>query len=408
MSTVYHKLTDGNLTQDWSNSTLISSSNNWSGVPSIQGFADVDGAGGINTDPRSLTGDSEDVDVSDDVFKSPSKFNPNAGSKGGVAEFQDFGIVALAGSQHADAPNLVLYLDTTEVTLPVVLDFDIQDLDSSKRDSDQQINVQYRIGEVGPWVNVPNGYFSDITEDNATPTTHVSLTLPLDAMGEPQLQVRIMTTNASGKDEWVGIDNINVAIACFVRGTLIRTPHGELPVESLAIGDLVSTLDGGTAPIKWIGRRGFSTRFMTETSRSAPVLIRAGAIADGVPSRDLRVSPEHALYLDGVLVPALHLVNGQTVVRDVEGDVVEYFHIELARQGIVLADGAPAETYVNHNNRRMFANWRDYVELYGDDAPLMTDDGQFERIYECVTSGPKLDAIKASLNTRIEPKDIAA
>ena len=407
MSIVYHKLADGNLTQDWSNSSLISHSDNWSGVPSIQGFANIAGAHGLDVDPRTLTGESKDVDVSDDVFKSPSKFNLT-GDKAGIAEFQDFGIVALGGSNQADAPNLVVYLDTTDVTAPVILDFDVQDLDSSAHDSDQQLNVQYRIGDMGPWINVPDGYLPDVTEAAATPTTHVSVTLPLDAMGEPQVQLRIMTTNASGRDEWIGIDNINVAVACFLRGTLIRTPDGEVPVESLAIGDAISTLNRGSAAIKWIGRRSFSTRFMTPSSRTAPVLIRAGAIADCVPHRDLRVSPEHALFIEGALVPAIHLVNGRTIVREVEGKVIEYFHIEFDDPDIILADGAPAETYLNHNNRRMFVNWKEYVALYGEDAPRISSDSQFARAFECVTSGPRLDAIRARLEARAEPTSIAA
>lgn len=406
MSITYHRLADGQLTQDWSNSSLLSSSDNWSGVASIRGFSDIAGADGVGTDPTTLTGESQDLDISANVLKSPSKYNPNGGDKGGVAEFQDFGIVALGGGHHADAPNLVFYLDTTDVGAPVTVDFDVQDLDSSGHDSVQQLNVQYRIGEVGNWINVDGGYFGDVTQPNATPTTHVSVTLPLAALGHEQVQVRIMTTNAAGRDEWIGIDNI--VIACFARGTLIRTPRGDVAVETLAIGDDVSTVDGGARSIKWIGRRAFAARFLSEGSSAAPVLIRANALADDVPYRDLRVSPEHALYIDGVLIPAIHLVNGRTIVRDVEDEVIEYFHIELEGQGIVLADGAPAETYVNHNNRKMFANWPEYVALYGEDAPRVTADGEFERVYECVTDGPRLQAVTARIEARADRECMAA
>jgi hypothetical protein len=402
----YHKLADGNLTQDWSNSSLISSANNWSGVPSIKGFADIKGAHDVDVDPRTLTGKSEDVDVAANVFKSPSMFNPNGFHKGGVTEFQDFGMVALAGSKHADAPNLVFYLDTTGIVAPVTVDFDVQDLDGSGHDAVQQLNVQYRVGETGPWINVPGGYFADVTEPNSTPTTHVSVVLPDDALGEEKVQVRVMTTNADGRDEWIGIDNI--VVACFVRGTLIRTPYGDIPVETLSIGDQVFTVDGGMRAIKWIGRRAFSARFLSKSSSAAPVLIRANALGDGVPYRDLWVSPEHALYVDGVLVPAINLVNGRTILRDIEGEAVEYFHIELESQGIVLANGAPAETYVNHNNRQMFANWQEYVALYGEDAPAISASGEFERVYECVTAGPRLDAITAEIAARIGRDCLAA
>lgn len=405
MAIVYHKLTDGNLTQNWS-STLITSSDNWSGSPSIQGFSDIQFADGTGTDPRAFLGESEDPDVSANVMFTPSMFDPDEPDQGGVAEFQDWGMVALAGGADADAPNLVIYLDTTDVTSPVTLDFVAKDLDGNSHDTQQQLNVQYRIGDTGLWTNLDGGYFADVTLKGDTPDTQVHLTLPPDVLGHDKVQIRIMTTDATGQDEWVGIDNI--VIACFVRGTMIRTPRGEVAVETLAIGDEVTTIDGSARPVKWIGRRACATRFLSKASRVVPVLIRANAIADGVPCRDLRVSPEHAIFIDGVLVPAVNLVNGQTIVRDLEGDVVEYFHIEVDEQAIILADGAPAETYVNHNNRKMFANWQEYAALYGADAPRVTADGEFERVYECVTGGPRFEAISARLNRRLGSALMAA
>ena len=175
---------------------LLNSTNNWDNIPSIQGFATIDGAHGEDTDPRTLTGDSDDFDIATNVFKSPSKYNVN--NHEGLAEFQDFGIVALGGGSEAKAPNLVMFLDTTGVTSPIKLNFDANDLDSSGHDAEMQLNVQYRVGETGPWTNVLNGYFEDVTSKNATPTTHVSVELPADAMNQPQLQIRIVTTDSQG------------------------------------------------------------------------------------------------------------------------------------------------------------------------------------------------------------------
>jgi hypothetical protein len=195
------------------------------------------------------------------------------------------------------------------------------------------------------------------------------------------------------------LDNNALDIACFVRGTLIRTIRGEMPVESLMIGDEVVTLDGSARAIKWIGRRTFSTRFVKASSRVVPVLIRAGAIAPGVPCRDLRVSPEHALWVDGVLVPAAELVNGRTILRDMSGDTIDYYHIELDEQGLIFADGAPAETFVNHDSRKMFANWRDYVALYGEDAPAIDEAGRHLRAYPAATA-VQCTAIRRRLDGR--------
>jgi hypothetical protein len=195
------------------------------------------------------------------------------------------------------------------------------------------------------------------------------------------------------------LDNNSLAVACFVRGTLIRTVRGEMPVESLMMDDEVVTLDGSARPIKWIGRRTFSTRFIKASSRIVPVLVRADALAPGVPSRDLRVSPEHALWVDGVLVPAGDLLNGRTILRDVSGDTIDYYHIELDEQSLIYADGAPAETYVNHDSRKMFANWRDYAALYGEDAPAVDETGQFIRAYPVATAA-QCAAIRRRLERR--------
>ena len=105
-------------------------------------------------------------------------------------------------------------------------------------------------------------------------------------------------------------------------------------MEDLRIGDLVVTATGGALPIKWIGTRGFITRLVNEHHRAAllPIRIAAGALGEASPVRDLHVSPEHMLCLDGVLIPADKLLNGTTVTRADGFDVVQYFHIELPRR----------------------------------------------------------------------------
>jgi autotransporter passenger strand-loop-strand repeat protein len=143
---------------------------------------------------------------------------------------------------------------------------------------------------------------------------------------------------------------------CYCRGTRILTDHGETAVEDLHIGDRVVTLSGKARPLRWIGTRSYAGRFAAGNRNVLPVLFRRDALAEGVPRRDLMVSPLHAMYLDDVLIPAAALVNGSTVVQLETVDQVDYFHLELETHDIILAEGAPSETFVDDDSRGMFHN----------------------------------------------------
>ena len=148
--------------------------------------------------------------------------------------------------------------------------------------------------------------------------------------------------------------------ACYCRGTLIRTARGDVAVEDLAEGDLVMTRSGEAEPIRWIGRRSYGGRFLAGRRELSPVRIAAGALADGVPVRDLLVSAKHAMLLQGVLVPAEDLVNGHTVVLEHGLKRVDYYHVELNRHDVILAEGAASETFVDDDSRGRFHNAAEY------------------------------------------------
>ena len=155
---------------------------------------------------------------------------------------------------------------------------------------------------------------------------------------------------------------------CFLAGTQIATPAGAVAVESLRIGDVVVTVDGGRAPVRWLGRQSVVTAFGPPQARW-PVLVRAGALGEGVPARDLKVTSDHALLVDGVLIQAGALVNGGSVRRLSKAELGErytVFHIETEHHELVLAEGVAAETFVDNASRRRFDNHADYVALYGE------------------------------------------
>jgi hypothetical protein len=147
-------------------------------------------------------------------------------------------------------------------------------------------------------------------------------------------------------------------VLCFAAGTLIGTAQGETPVEALRPGDLVMTVHGGPLlqPLVWVGRMEVDVSRLRNRAAIAPILIRAGALGSDLPRRDLRVSPNHALFLGGRLVPAGLLVNGTSIIQEGWCRHVSYHHIELAEHGLVLAEGAVSETYLDAGNRYLFDN----------------------------------------------------
>jgi hypothetical protein len=185
------------------------------------------------------------------------------------------------------------------------------------------------------------------------------------------------------------------SIACYLRGTSIATPGGETLVENLSIGDAIVTASGETRAIRWIGTRSYSRMFAERNADVMPVMFRAGSIADNVPSRDLFVSPNHAMFVDGVLVPADMLINGTSIVRAEAPEQIDYFHVELESHDILLANGAPAESFVNCDSRGMFHNVAEHAALYPvDDSPSWTF------CAPRLEDGPRLDAIRARLAAR--------
>ena len=162
---------------------------------------------------------------------------------------------------------------------------------------------------------------------------------------------------------------------CYLRGTRIRTPDGEVAIEDLRIGDPVITVSGGVAPVKWLGR------MRLERGRSGawerpqrPIKIARGAIDGCLPCRDLYVSAAHHIYLDNVLIPAKDLVNGISITEfdATNHDVLEYYQVELAKHDVIFADGIAAETFLaNATSRKKFDNYDEFVRLYGESTISM-------------------------------------
>lgn len=167
--------------------------------------------------------------------------------------------------------------------------------------------------------------------------------------------------------EFAGIQQI----VCFLRSTRIAVPGGERAVESLRVGDLICLADPSGEPrrIKWIGRRSYSAHSVARHRTVHPVIIHQDALANGVPSRDLAVSPMHAVNIGGVFYPAIALLNGISISRAVPDCDLDYFHIELDTHETILAEGAPVESYRDDGCRFLFDNADSYFDWHGSDVP---------------------------------------
>lgn len=165
-----------------------------------------------------------------------------------------------------------------------------------------------------------------------------------------------------------------VSIYCFYPGTMIATSNGEVAVEELSIGDMVVRHDGSASSIRWIGRNTVSLMFAGKM-KSLPIRIKKDALAANVPSRDLLVSPDHAILVDGILAQAGALVNGTSIVREADvPSTFTYYHIELADHSLVMAENTPAESFIDNVDRANYDNWAEHEALYGDLPALVEMD----------------------------------
>ncbi|WP_416916300.1 MAG: Hint domain-containing protein [Roseicyclus sp.] len=159
------------------------------------------------------------------------------------------------------------------------------------------------------------------------------------------------------------------ATVCFAAGTAIMTPDGPRPVEALRIGDLVSRADGGVTPVVWIGRQRLRP-WLGGPGKARLVRIAAGALGAGLPLRDLWVTPDHAIRIEGLLVNAGVLVNGATITLEPVKAEMTVHHVETQRHDVILAEGVAAESFVDYVGRQAFDNHAEYVALYGDARPI--------------------------------------
>jgi predicted extracellular nuclease len=326
MGTTYFSLSSGNYSQDWSNTSLITTNDDWSGVANVEGFRGDGLTSSNDVDPRTVLASEATLDVN------ANQTNPNTFSTGGVTEFEITNpVVALTGSGTADAPYIVFHVDATG-RQNVRFQANLRDLDASTDNAAQQIAVQYRLGNTGNWANVPGGYVADATSGPslATLVTPIDVTLPADANGAAQVQIRVITTNATGNDEWVGVDDIVISSAPAVVGG-----PGALSIADASIAEG----DSGTTSLEFI---------VSRTGGSAGAVSVDYAVAlDGTAS---------AADLTGTLSGTVNFADGELsksftvqIVGDTTFEPNETFSVNLsnAQGGATIGTASATGTILN-------------------------------------------------------------
>jgi hypothetical protein len=179
---------------------------------------------------------------------------------------------------------------------------------------------------------------------------------------------------------------------CFAEGTRVETVNGAIAVEDLSVGDIMVTASGAHRPLTWIGQMVSRPARHPRPWEVNPVVVKPDAFGPGMPAHDVRLSPGHSVYVDGVLVPVGLLVNGATIVQEKVARV-RYFHLELESHDVLMAEGLPCESYLDDGNRDAF-NRGAVAALHGRLDPLSWDDA----CAPMVADGPQLVAIQMRLD----------
>lgn len=183
-------------------------------------------------------------------------------------------------------------------------------------------------------------------------------------------------------------------VPCFAAGTRIATARGDVVVQDLTEGEYAQVVGGGAKPIIWIGHRTIDCTRHPSPEKVWPVRVRAGAFGSGRPTRDLWLSPDHAVLIGDVLIPVKYLINAVSI-EQVPMGTISYYHVELAQHAVLLAEGLPAESYLDTGDRAAFANSESVMALHPDFSSRVWD---AEGCAPLVVTGPALNSARRWVN----------
>ena len=231
------------------------------------------------------------------------------------------------------------------------------------------------------WVGDPDGFITGVTASDGSGIVPTFTNNGAGGVSPSTINVVIPSTSFPGGAGSTETFSFDITTECFLTGTHLLSDRGEIPVEELNIGDVVKTADGKLETIKWIGRQTVDPNRVKNVLRSHPILVKAGALGNNLPHRDLYVSPDHSLFIDGLLINAGALVNDISIVKTEPVDYFTYYHVELENHCLLVAEGTAAESYLpQKENRDEYDNFAEYEELYPNGSNLMLWPMDYPRI----------------------------
>lgn len=341
MTTTPHALRTSNFAQNWTGTAGLLTADNW-GVASIMGYRGDGLSSNTSTDPQTVLAAGDGTPLN--LINGSSA----ASATGGIHELSD-DVVALQGSGTADAPHIVIYLDTTDVQ-DVHFTATLRELDAST--TDQKFAVQYRIGGTGDFINLPQGAVSGVFNAAGNQTFALDVTLPAAANNQALVEIRIITNDAPGSDAMVGIDDIAITSAPLA---------GDTP-GALSIADAsVTEGDAGVTTISFeVSRQGGS-----DGAVSATWTVGFTGSAD-------------AGDLSGPLTGTVSFADGDAdtkivtiqVAGDVDFEPNETFTVTLSAPtgGATLADAAATGTIINDDDAPVMGGAVFINEIHYDNA----------------------------------------
>ncbi|WP_408740376.1 Hint domain-containing protein [Acetobacter senegalensis] len=206
-------------------------------------------------------------------------------------------------------------------------------------------------------------------------------------------------------------------ITCFLSDSMIRTPEGDVAVQDIQVGDSVVAYVDGQQQVRkvvWAGKTHVAVKAgLPDDEAGYPVRILKDALAEGVPYKDMLVTPEHCLFFNGLFTPVRMLVNGASIFYDHSITSYDYYHIETEQHSVIVADGVMTESYLDTGNRGSFrqegtvvslnAGSHKTVRTWAEDAaaPLVVAQPVVEPIFRKIEARAKHAGIEAVTPTRV-------